>query len=130
MGHGKQKLAEYLLSPDARPEGFEYPPEFLALLERAIVDMEPWQVLGGETLERRFAGLKTRYPARNLVPFAARGDRDDVACWEVASRDVVVIHDFASDDGHLVRGRYNVFWDWLRQAVEDLIEHEGGGRRF
>lgn len=85
--------------------------------------MEPWHLLEGEQLWERNRGLKEAYPSRTLVPFARRQDNDDVACWEPGSGDgvVVVVHDFASP-GWEDHGQFASFYDWLRQAVEDLIE--------
>ena len=129
MGDWQFRLEDYMLDQSTFPSGFNYPPEFKAVLERQLVDLEPWQILGGDALMARFEGLKRRYPGRQLVPFAARGDCDDVACWQVGSgAPVVVVHDFASEN-RLVRSEHTSLWDWLREAIEDLIEHEGGERR-
>ena len=117
-----------MLETGLLPPGFSYPAGFKSIVERRLVDLDPWQILGGEALPARYSGLKLRYPARRLVPFAARGDCDDVACWQVDSgTPIVIIHDFASEDW-LVRRHYASLWDWLRSAIEDLIEHEGGAR--
>lgn len=130
MGNGQFRVDSYKLEPAVLPAGFCYPHEFEAILERRLVDLEPWQILGGEALAARYNGLKQRYPGRVLVPFAARGDRDDVACWQVGDGEpiVSVVHDFASEE-RLVRHEYAALWDWLRSVIEDVIEYEGGERR-
>jgi hypothetical protein len=48
-----------------------------------------------------------------------------VACWELAAGDgtVVVVHDFASP-GWEKRDHFSSFYDWLRQAIQDLIEFD------
>lgn len=66
--------------------------------------------------------MKTRFPDRKLIPFARREDNDDVACWDLVAGDVVLIHDFSSP-GYEQRKRYADFYGWLREAIEDLIEH-------
>ena len=71
----------------------------------------------------RFLGLRNRYPDRLLVPFAVRQDNDDVACWDIDQGNVAVVHDFASP-GWERRGEFPGFYDWLRQAIEDLIEFD------
>jgi hypothetical protein len=60
-------------------------------------------------------------PQRVLVPFAKRQDNDDVACWDVPTGKVAVIHDSA-DPGWEARGEFSGFYAWLRQALDDLIE--------
>lgn len=79
-------------------------------------------MLGGEQLKARNHGLRERYPQRHLVPFARRQDNDDLACWEIApdGTRVVIVHDFAAS-GWERRTEFEGFNDWLRQAVEDLI---------
>lgn len=112
-----------LLPPDDLPTGFQYPSEFLRVLELGLTNLEPWSMLGGTQLRARNRGLRERYPKRTLVPFARRQDNDDVACWEIdAGRTrVVIVHDFA-ESGWERRAEFDDFDGWLRQAVEDLID--------
>lgn len=111
-----------LLESAVLPPGFEYPREFLRVVELGLTDLEPWLVIDGEQLRRRHQGLRERYPDRSLVPFARRQDNDDVACWDLdrSDRRVVIVHDFASP-GWERRTEFADFNDWLRQAIEDLI---------
>lgn len=67
---------------------------------------------------------KSVAPARILVVFAVRQDRDDVACWDLDEGGVAIVHDFTSR-GWEQRNRFDSFYAWLRQAVEDLIEFGG-----
>lgn len=112
-----------LLPVEDLPPDFWYPPSFVRVVELGLTNLEPWQVLEGAALRERKDGLAQRFPARELVPFAARQDNDDVACWDLARGGdrVVVIHDLASP-GWEGRGEYPDFYAWLRQAVEDLID--------
>jgi hypothetical protein len=111
-----------LLSEKERPPGFEYPTQFSHTIELGLTELEPWHVLEGKRLRETMSGLAQRYPARKLIPFARRQDNDDIACWQVgAKEEVLIIHDFASP-GWEERERFSSFYDWLRRAVEDLIE--------
>jgi hypothetical protein len=114
-------LVSDLLSPAELPTGFAYPRLLLRVVERGLVGLEPWWVLCGDRLRRRMTGLRERYPQRVLVPFAARQDDDDVACWDGTSPEVLIIHDFASP-GWELSARYAHFEDWFRQAVADFID--------
>jgi hypothetical protein len=113
-----------LLSVRDLPERFDYPRLYIRVVELGLTALEPWWLLEGEALRRRLAGLRERYPERELVPFAARQDRDDVACWDGQPDHVVIIHDFASPGWESAR-EFEDFGAWLRQAVEDLIEFDG-----
>lgn len=105
------------------PEGFSYPSEFVRVVELGLTQLEPWWIMTGDLLRDRFSGLAGRYPNRTLVPFARRQDNDDVACWDVRSGKLVVIHDFASP-GSEARTDFPTFYAWFRQAVDDLIEFD------
>ena len=112
-----------LLSLADLQDGFSYPPEFVRVVELGLTNLEPWWIMSGGPLRDRHAGLARRYPQRVLVPFARRQDNDDVACWDVLGRTLVVVHDFAAP-GSEDRDRYPDFYSWLRRAVEDLIEFD------
>lgn len=98
-----------------------YPPEYYKLIELNLLQFKPWDILYDERLQLQYEGLKERYPKRNVIPFAVRLDCDDVACINLKDKKVIIIHDYASE-GWERRSVYNTFWDWFRQAVEDMIE--------
>jgi len=113
-----------LLTIEDLPRGFDYPALFVRVVELGLTNLEPWWIITGDLLRDRQRGLETRYPARQLVVFAMRQDRDDVACWDLDVGGVAIIHDFASS-GFEQRDRLGGFAEWLRRAVEDLIEFGG-----
>src|SRR3990172_9495060 len=106
-----------LPQPEELPSWFHYPEEHPRAVRQGLVNLSPWHVMGRDAVLQRMQGLRNRYPARELVPFARRQDNDDVACWE---RDhlpaVVVVHDFSSP-GSEVRAECSDFWAWFRVAV-------------
>jgi len=110
-----------LLSPAELPEGFRYPHQFLHTVDLGLVALRPWWILQGDLIRGRWAGLRTRYPARRLVPFAERQDDDDVACFDLDTGKVVIVHDFASP-GWEQQAEFDNFYGWLRQAIDDLVE--------
>jgi hypothetical protein len=115
-------VAELLTGEDL-PPGFAYPPEFLRVVELGLTRLEPWWIIDGELLRTGQRLLVSAYPARQLVLFAKREDNDDVACWDLATAGVAVVHVGAAP-GQEDRGpRLADFDAWLRQAIEDLIEH-------
>ena len=114
-----------LLTTADLPTDFTYPRTFVRVVELGLTDLEPWEIVEGDDLSRRFAGLQSRYPSRRYIPFARRQDNDDVVCWDLDEPDlrVVVVHDFASAGWERrERRHFHDFNAWLRQAVEDLIE--------
>jgi hypothetical protein len=118
------EIASYQIEAQKLPIGFVYPSAFLKILERNLIDLEPWYILSNDLLEWRYSGLIERYPKLSLVPFAARLDNDDIACWETNSPDkVTIIHDFASPGWEFVKN-YTDFWHWFRAAIDDMIQFE------
>jgi hypothetical protein len=51
-----------LLSIDDLPPDFEYPQEFIRVVELGLTNLEPWWILKGEPLRDRFRGLRERLP--------------------------------------------------------------------
>jgi hypothetical protein len=113
-----------LLTAQELPKGFIYPNQFKRVVELGLVNLEPWYMLEGNALRDTALGLANRYPARTLVPFARRQDNDDIACWQSGlGEDIFVIHDFASA-GWEQRNHFANFYEWLRKAIEDLVEFD------
>jgi hypothetical protein len=112
-----------MLSPEQlKIMGVKAPPEYIRAYEVEMKDLEPWNWITDEEFDFRVAGLKDRYPERNLVPFAERQDCDDVACWDLeAPGIVIVIHDYASK-GYETRANFGSFRDWLHQAMDDCLD--------
>lgn len=110
-----------LLDESKLPDWFDYPDEFRIIVNQGLLDFDPWIILTGSRLETRYKGIKSRYPERDLIPFAKREDNDDVACFDKTKR-VVLIHDFASSGYEGGKDSITV-WEWLRKAVDNMIEH-------
>lgn len=118
------ETSEFLIPKNELPQWFNYPDSFLKIIERNITDLNPWYILSKDLLKWRYNGLKERYPKQSLIPFAARYDNDDVACWEKSNPNkIVIIHDFASEGWERVMD-YNDFWEWFKTAIEEMIEFE------
>ncbi|MBS6005908.1 MAG: hypothetical protein KIB43_03025 [Clostridium baratii] len=102
---------------------FKYPNSFLKAIELNLLNFDLWYIMDEERVMDRLKGLKERYPDRKLVPFARRDDNDDIACFELdKGESVQIIHDFASI-GYEQRNEYNDFWDWLEEAIKEMIEY-------
>lgn len=85
--------------------------------------MQPWLIPDEDQLQWRIEGLRSWDTSRTLVPFAERTDRDDVACWDLdlGNGSISVIGDFEVA-GFEQGETYANFYDWLRAAIEELIE--------
>lgn len=114
-----------LLDKEILPDWFSYPENFLRIVDQGLLDFDPWIILTGDRLNSRYEGIKSRYPDRQVIPFAMKDGTDDVACWEINSGDTIsIIHDYASS-GWESREQFDDFWEWLRNAVEETILYDG-----
>lgn len=106
---------EFFVSENLLPKGFQYPESYKNIVNGLLPDINPWMFFS-KYLDFRFKGLKERYPNRIIVPFARRGDTDDVACFEAEipsdNPSVINIHDWA-DAGYEGRRRCKDFSEWL-----------------
>ncbi len=85
------------LSKAQLPSGSHEPKQLWRLLELELVELEPWFLLQGRQLERRFDGVKQHHRERCLVAFARRQSNNEVTCWDVdAGGEKVVIIELRS----------------------------------
>ena len=106
------------------PEGFEYPEAIKKVINLNLIDFDLLYIMDKKQMIYRYEGMKKRYPNRVLIPFARRDDNDDIACFELNKGDEVqIIHDFASS-GYEQRKVYSTFWDWFREAIEEMINFD------
>jgi hypothetical protein len=113
-----------LLRTGEIPSWLEYPPTLLRLVRLGLINFEPWVIMPREQVLERIIGLRQRYPERELLPFARRIDRDDLACFEQSKpRAVTMIHDFAKS-GWEQRVEYPSFKKWFNVAIDDFLQFE------
>lgn len=100
-----------------------FPDGLLRTMRQNLLDLTPWHFLPREIAVVRLRSMRQRY-TRKYVPFAYRQDSDDLACIDpVNPCAVVIVHDFASE-GTELRKRFDSYWDWFREAIEDMIAFE------
>jgi hypothetical protein len=113
-----------LLNLDELPDWFNYSDDFLVFIRSGVTDIGPWQILQGNWLRVRNEGLKKRFPARNLVPFARRLDNDDVACWDKSQPNYIyTVHDFC-EPGWENREEFRSFNEWYLAAQDAAKDYD------
>ncbi|MCP4600754.1 MAG: hypothetical protein GY847_09515 [Proteobacteria bacterium] len=114
----------YVLKPEYLPHWFEYPKEYLRLIQQGLYHFTPWHLLEHEYVTQIYQDLKLQYPSRELFPFAYRQDNDDVACWEREAREKVIVSHCQASPGYETNEIYENFWVWLKDVIEEMIEWE------
>lgn len=114
--------------------GFEPPAGYLRMLEIGGIDfhnslLDPWYFIDAD----RFAGIndlfqktwrkRTKTMPWRIVPFARRGDCDDIACFAIRPEkiDILLVHGW-TNDGFDVVERYDSFENWEAAARNDADE--------
>lgn len=107
--------------------GFDWPHAYRRLFERGLTGLDPWYFLEGEELIAAYNEANKRHPERQTVPFARRHDNGDLACFTVlvgiVEERVLLVQEMG-ETGTEVSLEFPTLWDWLRLAVDDLIESE------
>lgn len=110
------------------PDWFVLPQKYVELLmgdfHSGDFDFGPsWQLLYGPYINRRYLGLKERFPSLNLYPFARRIDDDDIVCFNFSEHftppKIIVIHDFCALEW-AIRGFFENFDAWLESAKNEM----------
>jgi hypothetical protein len=112
---------EYLLPDSLKPDWLIYPIGLVELVRSGRVKLAPWYLSKSAVDAMHTRDLKMRL-GRDLVPFAYRQDREDLACFEKGKGEaVMIIHDH-TDPGWEDEGSYPSFADWLAAAEEEARE--------
>lgn len=112
---------------DVKPyPDFVWPSQIRKAVDLGLCDFQQWHILFGKVAQWRLEVLMELYPDRRLVPFAARHDNDDLACFEVGFGGRVFIVHMGAGPGWERRQEYDDFWAWFQVAVDELIEEDKG----
>lgn len=66
-----------------------------------------------------------KYPSSDIVPFARKEDSEEYACWLGGDVTKVYLCDFSASTDHVpVLASFNTFWEWFREAIDDMIDYE------
>jgi hypothetical protein len=105
------------------PTNFSLGKAYIYIRETGIKHLTPWEFVSDSEFKDKYVGIRNRFPLKNYIPFAFRSDSDDVAVWMQGndSQKVFIIHDYC-DDGFEMRKEYKNIWEWLRGAVDEMID--------
>jgi hypothetical protein len=118
-------MTDFLLAPGEKPDWFEYPRAYIVMLESGWIQIPPWKLLTRTQVISRSANIRKRYPHHECVAFASRIDMDEIVCWTRAEPTVVTtLLDFEPIDFE-VGPKFLDTWDFIRHAVEDMIDYVG-----
>lgn len=106
------------------PVWFSYPDAIRALVETGAVNFTPWYIVNSQFALPTYEHLRARY-TRELFPIAHLCGTDDTACLEEGCGCRVKIINGYTTPGHETVAEYETVADWLRVALDDMLELHG-----
>lgn len=107
---------------DTEDLDFEYPEAIERLVALQLVNYDFWYVMKKDQAMKLFDQLSEQCRHKKLVPFARRGDNEDVACFEIGKGERVVILRQSEFLGYRPYKIFDTVWDWFRDAIEIMIK--------
>lgn len=102
---------------------FEYPEAIERLVALQLVNYDYWYVMKKEQAEIVYEDVRSQCRHKKLIPFARRGDNEDIACFEVGKGENVVILKHSEFLGYRPYMKFESVWDWFREAIETMIKY-------
>lgn len=106
-----------------KTQSFEcaYPEAIERLIALGLVNFDLWYLMGTKQTVQIGEQLREQYRNEKWIPFARRGDNEDIACFEVDSGQKVVVLRSYELLGYRQCAVYDSVWDWFRDAIEVMI---------
>lgn len=114
MNREKQKAEDF-------ESMFQYPDELERLIALKLINFDLWYLMTKDQSVIFFEQLKKQCSCTDLIPFARRGDNDDIACFEIRNKERVVVLKNCEYLGYRPRQIFVSVWDWFRDAIETMI---------
>jgi len=100
---------------------FDYPEALERLVALKLINFDLWYLMSKEQSMVILRQMKMNCNRKDLIPFARRGDNEDVACFEIGNNEKVVVLRNCEHLGYRPRQVFDSVWDWFRDAIEIMI---------
>jgi hypothetical protein len=111
----------YFIKQSTMPSGFQYPGDYIKLVDSGFVDFLTWSLLDNERAEALLKNMSSKY-GKTYVPFAECLGSDDVACWKIGDSVKVYIVENYTENGLEVMKYYDNIWHWLRNILTNAVD--------
>lgn len=98
-----------------------YPQELERLVALRLINFDLWYLISRERAMEILKQLKMECDIKDFVPFARRGDNEDVACFGIGNDRRVIVYKQSDNLGYRPRQVFDSVWDWFRDAIEIMI---------
>jgi len=110
-----------ILNTDDFGVTFNYPDALERLVALKLINFDLWYLMSKEQSMVILRQMKMNCNRKDLIPFARRGDNEDVACFEIGNNEKVVVLRNCEHLGYRPRQVFDSVWDWFRDAIEIMI---------
>ena len=110
-----------ILNTDGYEVAFNYPDALERLVALKLLNFDLWYLVSREQSVVIFKQMKMNCNRMGLIPFARRGDNEDIACLETGNDEKVVVFKNCEYLGYRPREVFDSVWDWFRDAIEIMI---------
>jgi len=110
-----------ILNTDGLNFIFNYPDALERLVALKLINFDLWYLMSAEQSRVILNQLKMNCNCKGLVPFARRGDNEDIACFEIENNEKVIVLKNCEYLGYRPRQVFDSVWDWFRDAIEIMI---------
>ena len=116
-----RKMNKEILDTDGYEVAFNYPDALERLVALKLLNFDLWYLVSREQSVEIFKQMKMNCNRMGLIPFARRGDNEDIACFETGNDEKVVVFKNCEYLGYRPREVFDSVWDWFRDAIEIMI---------
>jgi len=109
------------LSTDEFELVYNYPDALERLVALRLINFDLWYLMNREQSMVIWKQMSLNCDRKGLIPFARRGDNEDIACFEVANNEKVLVLKNCEYLGYRPRQAFDSVWDWFRDAIELMI---------
>lgn len=103
--------------------GFNYPDALERLIDLKLINFDLWYLISREQSIVLFNQLNLQCSKKELIPFARRGDTEEIACFGIGNNEKVVVFKNCENLGYRPRKVFDSVWDWFRDAIEIMIAY-------
>ena len=104
-------MGREIFNTDGLEFDFDYPDGLERLIALKLINFDLWYLMSREQTIVILNQIGMNGNRRGLIPFARRGDNEDIACFEIVNNEKVVVLKNCEYLGYRQRQVFDTVWD-------------------